>query len=386
MPARSRPIMDPKQNSFFHAVVKADLPVETDDSPRGVFIAGTSVVLADLFPAEFVADKCYPRHLCPDRVNNLARRAAQKFGVKEKAVCIDMDLIPEILLKNNRNHPLEWCVSLIQDLTQRIPVDEIGYLGIAYNSSLHKNNLPNLACQAAMRTGIQPEIAPQEVVNYGCAGGFFPLKSALQYCSHSQKMGIVIAFDQCSSRASFCYNPEDEMFKMDLKTNLLFSDGAAAILIIPERLRELFPHQLPKIVDIETAFQLNDLIRFADSRFILGDRIWDDIPPLVANTVIKPVLARNGMFASDIAEWSIHQGSRDILTRFGEPEILGLTPAQLARSNELFERYGNLSAPSCWLVLDSFFKDAKCERSGASGMVVGFGAGLYHASILYRWE
>lgn len=378
--------MDTKQSSFFHAAVKSGFSVETSESPHGVFIAGTSVVLADLFPAKLVADKCYPRHLCQERINSLARRAAQKFGVKEKAVSIDMDRIPEIHLKEQRNHPLEWCVSLIQDLTRSVPVDQIGYLGIAYNSSLHKNNLPNLACQAAMRTGIQPEIAPQEVVNYGCAGGFFPLKSALQYCSRRQKMGIVIAFDQCSSRASFCYNPEDEMFKMDLKTNLLFSDGAAGILIIPERLRELFPQQLPKIVDIETAFQLDDSIRFADSRFILGNRIWDDIPPLVANTVIKPVLARNGMFARDIAEWSIHQGSRDILTRFGEPEILGLTPAQLARSNEFFERYGNLSAPSCLLVLDSFFRDAKRERSGASGMVVGFGAGLYHASVLYRWE
>jgi|SRR5665213_28339 len=378
--------MDTKQNSLFNTAIKFGLPVETDDSPSDVFIAGTSIVLADLFPAEFVADKCYPRHLCSERINSLAKRAAQKFGVKEKAISIDMDRIPELVLKDNRNHPLEWCVSLIQDLTRRVPVDEIGYLGIAYNISLHKNNLPNLACQAAMRTGIKPEIAPQEVVNYGCAGGLFSLKSVVQYCSSNQKAGIIIAFDQCSSRASFCYNPENEMFKMDLKATLLFSDGAVGVLIIPERLRELFPQTLPKIVDIETAFKLSDLIRFEDNRFILGDQIWDAVPSLVADTVIKPVLARNGLFASDIAEWSIHQGSRDIVTRFGEPAILGLTTAQLARSKELFDRYGNLSAPSCLLVLDSFFKDIKCERSGTAGMVVGFGAGLYLASVLYRWE
>src|SRR5665213_2821407 len=373
--------MDTKQNSLFNTAIKFGLPVETDDSPSDVFIAGTSIVLADLFPAEFVADKCYPRHLCSERINSLTKRAAQKFGVKEKAISIDMDRIPELVLKDNRNHPLEWCVSLIQDLTRRVPVDEIGYLGIAYNISL-----PNSACQAAMRTGIKPEIAPQEVVNYGCAGGLFSLKSVVQYCSSNQKAGIIIAFDQCSSRASFCYNPENEMFKMDLKATLLFSDGAVGVLIIPERLRELFPQTLPKIVDIETAFKLSDLIRFEDNRSILGDQIWDAVPSLVADSVIKPVLARNGLFASDIAEWSIHQGSRDIVTRFGEPAILGLTTAQLARSKELFDRYGNLSAPSCLLVLDSFFKDIKCERSGTAGMVVGFGAGLYLASVLYRWE
>src|ERR1035441_4402907 len=174
-------------------------------SSSEVFIAGTSSILADLFPAEFVADKYYPRHLCPERINILAKRASKKFGIKEKAISIDMDRIPELVLKDKRNHPLGWCVSIIQDLTRHFPIDEIGYLGVAYNTSLHKDNLPNLACQTAMRTGIKPEIAPQEFANYGCAGGLLALESAVEYCRRNHKAGIVIAFDQCSCRASFCY-------------------------------------------------------------------------------------------------------------------------------------------------------------------------------------
>jgi predicted naringenin-chalcone synthase len=168
--------------------------------------------------------------------------------------------------------------------------------------------------------------------------------------------------------------------------NLLFSDGAVGILVIPRRMRDLFSQALPNIQDLLTGYQPSDLIRFEGTRFILGDGVWDKVPPLVAESVIKPILARNELSTDKIAEWSMHQGSREIIMRFGEPEILGLTTAQLARSKELFERYGNLSAPSCLLVLDSFFKEAKCERSGTAGMIVGFGAGLYQASVLYRWE
>src|SRR5437879_6746335 len=91
-----------------------------EPSTNGVFIAWTSRVLADLFPAQFVADKFYPRRLCPERINNLAKRAAKNFGIREKAVSIDMDRIPERVLKDKRNHPLEWCVSLIQELTRSV--------------------------------------------------------------------------------------------------------------------------------------------------------------------------------------------------------------------------------------------------------------------------
>ena len=53
---------------------------------------------------------------------------------------------------------------------------------------------------------------------------------------------------------------------------------------------------------------------------------------------------------------------------------------------ELFYQYGNLSAPSCLFVLESFFNDQAYEqKKGKKGMVVGFGAGYYLAAFLYEW-
>ncbi|HIE01494.1 MAG TPA: hypothetical protein EYP59_14595 [Thiotrichaceae bacterium] len=58
---------------------------------------------------------------------------------------------------------------------------------------------------------------------------------------------------------------------------------------------------------------------------------------------------------------------------------------QLSRSQQLFEKYGNFSSPSCFFVLDSFMREPSEDKMGTWGMMVGFGAGLYQATLLYRW-
>lgn len=350
-----------------------------------VFIGATATIVPTTFSSVTVADKYYPPHLCSERTNQLAKRVAKGFRIKNRTVCLDLERIPEKVLSDSAHHPLSWCVELIRQLSTVIPTSEIGYVGVAYNTTFHTNSLPNLACQAAMRCGIVPEIAPEEFANNGCAGGFFPLDTGIRYCKRNEKAAIIIVFDQCSSRASFCYDPNDPMFAMDLRVNLLFSDGAVALLIIPDRLKHAANGALPKVEELSTHFQLSDIIRFEDTRFVIGHQIEDRVPQLVANALIIPTLSKHGLHPNDIAEWSLHQGGSKVLARFGEPEVLGLTARKLERSTQLFERYGNMSAPSCFFVFDDFFREARDNKKGRFGMIVGFGAGFYLGSLLYRW-
>jgi len=37
------------------------------------------------------------------------------------------------------------------------------------------------------------------------------------------------------------------------------------------------------------------------------------------------------------------------------------------------------------VVLDSFMREPSEDKMGTWGMMVGFGAGLYQATLLYRW-
>lgn len=351
-----------------------------------VFIAGSATVFPPPLSSLYIADKLYPTNLFSEQTNKLAKRAARKFGIKERPICLDLERIPQRVIADQEHHPLSWCLNLIKQLSQTISLAEIGYIGVTYNTSFHSNTLPNLACQAVMHSGIVPTIAPEEFVNYGCAAGFFPLNSAIKYCQHNQKAAIVIVFDQCHARTrSSCYDPNDPVFEMELKVNLLFSDGAAAVLIIPESMKDRFPNPLPTVEDLFMDFHVSDIIRFDETGFVLDEQLKNIVPPLVADSVIKPILSRHSLLPDNILEWSIHQGGTQVLSAFAKPEILGLSNAQIARSKHFFDNFGNMSSPSCFLVFDSFFKEQCKDKRGELGMIVGFGAGLYQFSLLYRW-
>jgi predicted naringenin-chalcone synthase len=304
----------------------------------------------------------------------------------ELFVLIWINKIPENVLRAKEEHPLSWCTNLVQRISTQISVSEIGYLGVAFNTTSHTDNLPNLACQVAMKAGIKPDVMPEVFPNYGCAGGLFPIQSAIKYCQRNEKAALVLVFDQCTYRYRHDQKSDSfESFSMDLKVNLLFSDGASAVLFIPERMRTHFEGSLARVEDILTDFHLSDLIRFDNNRFFLSTSVKAQVPTLVANSVIKPMLAKNGLSLSEIDEWSIHQGGSEVLKQFLDESVLGLTSQQLSRSQQLFEKYGNFSAPSCFFVLDSFMREPSEDKMGTWGMMVGFGAGVYQASLLYRW-
>ena len=351
-----------------------------------VYIATTKCLTAKLYDAEYIADKFYPSQFFSKKINKLARRLAQSFGIKQRALCIDLDKIPQNVLRTITEHPLFWCTHLVQQVSQSILLSEIGYLGIAYNISAHTDNLPNLACQIAIQAGLKLEVMPEEFANYGCAGGLFPLKSALKYCQKNEKAALVLVFDQCNYRSYHTQQLDSEIdLSMNLKTNLLFSDGAAAILLIPEQMKNYFEGSLAKVEEILINFSLSNQIRFENNRFVIEDTVKKQVPELVAKSVVKPLLIKTGISVSKIEEWCIHQGGSEVLKRFSEESVLGLTPLQLFQSQQLFKQYGNFSAPSSFFVLDSFRQKATRNQARTWGMIVGFGAGFYQAALLYQW-
>ena len=50
----------------------------------------------------------------------------------------------------------------------------------------------------------------------------------------------------------------------------------------------------------------------------------------------------------------------------------------------MFYEYGNLSAPSAFVVLESFLKEGGNKDS--YGIIASFGAGYYLGAFLYRWQ
>lgn len=350
---------------------------------NGVYIADSCLILPPIYDATYMVDHFYPKDAAGEKINRMAQKLAKSINIKNRTSILDLSVIPQHTLQAQIHTPFNWGLAAFNHFAHKINMEEIGYFGTAYNISSHKDVLPNLTCQIASHAKLKLDTAPMEYPYYGCAGGFLPLREAINYCKQSQKAAVVFIFDQCTYRAVFNYDQHDSLFMSDIKTNLLFSDGAVALLLIPENLRSLFPKVL-KITDFMFKFLLGNEIGFINNHFVIGD-IKSFMPKLVSDHIIKPILKRNNLKINDIDEWSIHQGGTLVLNRFAEPDILGLSQEQLEPSLTMFKEYGNLSAPSAFLVLHNMLQQNNViANSNDKGCVVAFGAGYYLGSFLYE--
>lgn len=387
----------------------------TEENDKSVYIAAVKKILPKMYPAEYVAGMFYSRELCGESVHKLAKRAARSVGIENRPSVLDWDEFPERKLADDEYKPLNWGIGVLEHFSDFIDMEDIGYLTSAYNSSSHEEYLPNLSCQIALAGGLDLDSAPKEYVHCGCAGGICAIASAFEFCRKHDKAAVVITYDQCHWNASPLYDMAHEDFKSSLRSHLLFGDGAVAVLMIPKSMKGNYDGHLVRIVDFKKDFHLGDVIKVSDGRFLTGDGVKDLMPSLVSTKIIKPLLEKYNLDTDSISEWSIHQGGMPILESFIDEGVLGLRSEQLSRSRLIFQKYGNLSSPSCLLVLESFFNEANggsngngngngngvylrdnglesntlstLQRTNGSnndfGMLVGFGAGYYLGGMLY---
>ncbi len=350
-----------------------------------VYIAKITKVLPPSYNLDYISEKIYPKELTGEKITKLAKKFAKNMHIKQKPTAIDLNSIPEVKLKRKEDHPKEWGKKVVKELSEKIGIENIGFLSVAYNVTYNKDFLPNLASQIVMETGLKTDVPPEELAYYGCAAGIISLKNAVDFCKKYNKAAISFTFDQCSNIASFIYDPKDPLFKEAIKSNLLFSDGGVGILLIPESMKDRFDYPLIELIDFKITHVPGNTIRMEKGVFVLENNLKKEIPPIVSEKVIKPILNERNISISDIKEWALHQGGPTLLEEFKKPEVLGLSEKQLSVAYDMFSIYGNMSAPSCLLVLDNYFSN-KENKSGTRGMIVGFGAGYYIASALYKWK
>ncbi|WP_457644155.1 3-oxoacyl-[acyl-carrier-protein] synthase III C-terminal domain-containing protein [Persephonella sp.] len=348
-----------------------------------VYILSSEVYLPDLLDPIDIVNAIYPITRVGKKVNSLARRMAENVGIERRPFVLDLEKLPDKKLKNPEDHPVSWCEKIVARFINIVGRDSIGFLSVSYNISYHTDYLPNLVTQVVLNTGLQLDHPPEELPFYGCASGILSVKNAVSYCKRYRKAAVVLIFDQCSKLAYIPSDSEDPYLKKTMKSNLLFSDGIAGLIIIPEEMKT--SGILPEILSVQVDYLPGDGIKMENGAFTLSNDVKNIIPPVVSKKVIKPVLEKYRVDKEDINEWSIHQGGLAIIDRFKDEEVLGLSENQIRSSKEFFRKYGNLSSPSCFLTFDHFFKK-RGGGSGDLGMIVGFGAGYYMGSVLYRWD
>ena len=346
-----------------------------------VFVVDIATLLPPKYRAEDVLGRVYGQPGITSDVLTLATRASRNTGVRTFSSVLDFDAYPLKRLIDECHTPQRWCGALVDAVSIMLPPGEIGFLSVSYNISSHADVLPNLACQIAREKKLDLVAPPHELPYHGCAAGILQIESAVDFCRRSGRAALVIVLEQSTWACRPVCDRESEDFRASLRAHLLFSDGAAAVLIVPQSMISGFDNGL-RIIDVGMGFRLGDAIAMRNGHFLVGDDVGGTMPDLVASESVRPMLARHGLATRDVRDWAIHQGGLPVLRQFGRSDILGLSEAQLADSASTFEENGNLSSASCLFTLRRQFE--RPTPNGTKGMAVAFGAGYYFGSMLYE--
>ena len=351
-----------------------------------VFLANLETSLGRVHSSVEIANTLYPLEKCGKKINQLARSFSQRTGIQKRSSVIDLTKLPGKFLISKKYHPVRWGTELFKKIVPARLLEKTGNILSIYNTSFHKNILPSISAQIAAQLDLNTNIFPLDIPYLGCAGGLFGLSRAIELTKQTNKATFVYIFEQCSSILNQCYDKNSNYFAKSLVANMIFADGAVGFLVIPESLSYLIPEPKIEIIDTCLKFVPGEEIYMDEDVFVLGDNISGIMPNLVAKSVVNPILEKHQLTPLEINEWSIHQGGKKILPKFGQPEILGLTSESLQPSLDLFNEYGNFSSASCFFVLKSFFdKYSFSLQNNDLGMILGFGAGYYLGASLYRW-
>lgn len=202
----------------------------------------------------------------------------------------------------------------------------------------------------------------------GCAAGLTALRTAAEIVRGEPRARVlVVAVELCSLHLQPGADREA------LVAASLFGDGAAACLVgrPSQELPGLFGLDAFSTVTLEeTGSEM--VWSIGDHGFTLA--LSPRIPARLSRAA--PALVRSAMEGLAPSFWAVHPGGRAILD--GIERAFTLAPDCLAPSRTVLARYGNLSSPSLFFVLDEIRRrrTGECAGEGEPGVALAFGPGL----------
>lgn len=220
---------------------------------------------------------------------------------------------------------------------------------------------PGLERPILTHTPVPPTVDRWNLGFMGCSAGLAALRLAHQ--ARANARSVLIAACELSS-IHFQYT--DELDQMT--ANLLFADGAAAVLVRPE------PAQVRvcacRCVALPAAAE--QMVWFAGDHG-LELRLSPDLPETLAAhlpEIVSQFVADCGVGMGEVSRWLVHPGGPQILDAV--ERCLRLPADALRNSRDVLRRFGNMSSPTIFFILK------ECLAAGTTGHVlaIAFGPGL----------
>jgi predicted naringenin-chalcone synthase len=228
---------------------------------------------------------------------------------------------------------------------------------------------PGLDLQVMELMDLPKNIYRSSVNFMGCYAAIHAMKMADAICKTDTKAKVLIV---CTELCTLHFQKEPTTD--NIASSLLFSDGAAAVLITHDDHKKEGWHIDNFYSEVVIKGKKDMAWELSGSGFLMTlsgyvpDLIEEDFEPLVGRA-----LQHAGKTKSAITDWCVHPGGKRIVEAIGK--TLQLHKAALQHSYDVMKEYGNMSSPTILFVLKRIMQEhvasSKRELFGAA-----FGPGL----------
>lgn len=239
---------------------------------------------------------------------------------------------------------------------------------------------PGLDLQLVKLLGLDPSIQRTSVNFMGCYAAIHGLKQA-DYIAKADKKALVLVV--CVEICSIHFQKDQDMD--NITANLLFGDGAAAVLVGGEEIAKKWNRPQLKFnhfySEVNFSGESDMAWNISSTGFLM--RLSSYIPALIESGItefVEKSLVGNQSQIKDIDFWAIHPGGRKILEMVTKQ--LELEKEDLNASYEVLKNHGNMSSPTILFVLKQLLDEITFEDKGKLMYGLAFGPGLTQESMV----
>ena len=213
---------------------------------------------------------------------------------------------------------------------------------------------PGLDLQVMELMDLPKNIYRTSINFMGCYAAIHALKLADTICKTEANARVMIV---CTELCTLHFQREPT--QDNIASSLLFGDGSAAILVVPDedanrglRLDSFYSEVVPKGKK-DMAWELSSTGFLMTLSGYIPELLEEDFEPLVSRALQHAAIEKQ-----QITHWCIHPGGKRILEAIHKS--LQLHNGELQPSYEILKKFGNMSSPTILFVL----KDILHELSG----------------------
>lgn len=235
---------------------------------------------------------------------------------------------------------------------------------------------PGVDLALVERLGLSRQVRRTHIGYMGCHGLLNALHVGQAFAADPDASVLVCAVELCTLHQQYTDAPQQ------IVANALFADGSAAVLMRQESSDQ---HADGWVLQAQSSYvipETADMMTWTIDDHGFQMTLSPKVPVVIRATLVNWLqnwLSSFGLTIADIPNWAIHPGGPKIITATGQ--ALNLTPEQLAPSQSILKRFGNMSSPTIAFILNEL------QMNGAGGpcVTLAFGPGLtVEAALLTR--